>query len=535
MADSSDDVATLEHEVEEARERLAGTLAKLADPATQAAMKEEVMDYVHGYKDRLIGGTGQGIAADLKQRVMNAPLGVAMIGAGLAYRLYRHPPIATLLIGAGAALIARSNGRKITDPTSYRAPYDRDRPRGYVPGGVAGYGYPVEEAAPGSTTTDRMMATASQAGDRARELAGTARYAAQDAGSRISETAGRARETAMRTAEQARETAAHTAGRARETAQELAQRTREAAQDLAGRGREAAYGTYERARSTLTDTYEQTTHRISDTAQQARERATNTYESARANPYVLGAIGVAAGAAVAQALRSTETGDRFFREAPGYVGRGARGIATGAHGTARRAAEAASDVASSVTAAAAGFAESFSAEDERDERPDTRRSRGCTRQAGDGGRRRSGREDQEDLFSTAADAASGAYRSAADAGRRGAEFSRRAAGQIGDLAQNYPLLLGAIGVALGAAAGLAMRPTESEDELVGRYSDALKERARSLAGEQYQEVLGAAEALADGLSTPGGDAADWETVIGGGAPPTPAGNAGRAPSGRPSP
>ena len=33
-ANPSDDVSTIEHEVEEARERLAGTIAKLSDPAT---------------------------------------------------------------------------------------------------------------------------------------------------------------------------------------------------------------------------------------------------------------------------------------------------------------------------------------------------------------------------------------------------------------------------------------------------------------------------------------------------------------------
>ena len=196
----ADDVATLEAEAEAARQRLARTLDKLADPATHEAMKDEVMARVTGYKDRLIGGargTGQSYADDLKARAMNNPAAVALIGAGIAYRLYRHPPVTTLLVGAGVAMLARAKGRTSRDPTAYRAPYDPDQPRGYVPGGVAGYGYPVEEDAPGSTTTDRIAAAASQAGERAREVA-------SETGSRLSAAArGRGTRNEVRASRQA--------------------------------------------------------------------------------------------------------------------------------------------------------------------------------------------------------------------------------------------------------------------------------------------------------------------------------------------
>ncbi|MFL5213417.1 MAG: hypothetical protein ACJ8DH_05960, partial [Microvirga sp.] len=178
MADNDPtDVATLEAEVAAARARFARTLDKLTDPATHEAMKNEVMERVEGYKDGLLGSVeasarakGQGVVDDLKTRAMNNPAGAALIGAGIAYHLYRHPPITTLLVGAGTALLMRARGKRSSDPTAYRAPYDEKQPRGYVPGGVAGYGYPVEEDAPGSTTTDRIMAEAAAAGDRARAL-----------------------------------------------------------------------------------------------------------------------------------------------------------------------------------------------------------------------------------------------------------------------------------------------------------------------------------------------------------------------------
>ena len=137
-------------------------------------------------------------------------------------------------------------------------------------------------------------------------------------------------------------------------------------------------------------------------------------------------------------------------------------------------------------------------------------------------------------MTSAAEAASTAYRGAAGqaayAGRRTADLATQVADQVSDLGRNYPLLLGAIGIAAGAAVGLAMRPTESEDDLIGPYADSLKARARETFSEQYQEVMGAAEDLAEAFAGRGGDseggqspgaapAADWETVIGGGAPP----------------
>ena len=116
MADNDPtDVATLEAEVAAARARLARTLDKLTDPATHEAMKNEVMERVEGYKDGLLGSVeasarakGQGVVDDLKTRAMNNPAGAALIGAGIAYHLYRHPPITTLLVGAGTALLMRA-------------------------------------------------------------------------------------------------------------------------------------------------------------------------------------------------------------------------------------------------------------------------------------------------------------------------------------------------------------------------------------------------------------------------------------------
>ena len=524
MADNDPtDVATLEAEVAAARARLARTLDKLTDPATHEAMKNEVMERVEGYKDGLLGSVeasarakGQGVVDDLKTRAMNNPAGAALIGAGIAYHLYRHPPITTLLVGAGTALLMRARGKRSSDPTAYRAPYDAKQPRGYVPGGVAGYGYPVEEDAPGSTTTDRIMAEAAAAGDRARALA-------SEVGERAREIGGRAREAAA----EAGSRIAETAERTRHAAAETFERTRSSAEDMAARARTTAHDAYERTAGAAEDAY---------------ERAGDAYDRVRTDPWLLGALGIAAGAALSVAMRRTETGDRFVGATTDMVGRGARGVGSTARSvgsTARaaasRAADAASSVteslgnaASSVTSAASGLAESVAGTWSGDSEPEPpRRGRGGQRRHSGSAHR--GRDGDGDFMGSAAEAASSAYRGAAEqadyAARRAAGLAGWARDEVVDLAENYPLLLGAIGLAAGAAAGLALRPTESEDELIGSYSDSLKSRARALATEQYQEVVGAAQDLADAFAEPSGEqspgadpAADWETVIGGGAP-----------------
>ncbi|HEX8664348.1 MAG TPA: hypothetical protein VF744_10000, partial [Beijerinckiaceae bacterium] len=448
----ADDVATLEAEAEAARQRLARTLDKLADPATHAAMKDEVVARVTGYKDHLIGsarGTGQSYADDLKARAMNNPAAVALIGAGIAYRLYRHPPVTTLLVGAGVALLARARGRTATDPTAYRAPYDPDQPRGYVPGGVAGYGYPVEEDAPGQTTTDRMVAAASQAGERAREIAGETRSrlsaAAEEAGSRISETAEQVRSAAQDTYEQARSTAQQTYRQVRATAQD----------------------TYEQARTTAQDAYGRTAAGAGD----AYDRASDMFETVRRNPLALGLLGIAAGALAGRALRSTDTGDRFVRASGDALGRGARGVGSRTRYAAGRAADAASGlastvssaaggvtstvssaasgVASSVTAAAAGVADTVGglassvtggshADDNGSPARGERASRGRRQPSGGRGRARgAGREDSDEgsgFVTSAAEAASAAYRGAAGqadyARRRTTDLATQVADQV---------------------------------------------------------------------------------------------------------
>ena len=62
-----------------------------------------------------------------------------------------------------------------------------------------------------------------------------------------------------------------------------------------------------------------------------------------------------------------------------------------------------------------------------------------------------------------------------------------------EFCKEQPLVLAGIGLALGAVFGAALPGTRTEDELMGETSDQLKERAQSLAAEQYEKAKAVAE------------------------------------------
>ena len=113
----------LERDVEQARARFAGDLARLRDPKTLTVAKDEFASQARSYKDQA-ADRGLGAAANLTQslieearlRVERNPTAALVIGAGIAWRLIRHPPIATLLVGAGVASLL--NTRPIRNGSS---------------------------------------------------------------------------------------------------------------------------------------------------------------------------------------------------------------------------------------------------------------------------------------------------------------------------------------------------------------------------------------------------------------------------------
>jgi F0F1-type ATP synthase membrane subunit b/b' len=221
------EVDALERDVEAARARLVNRVAQLKAPPISGVKDELVADATE-YKDEIIDSAKQkvtdaidGFVSDVKRRATDNPVAVAAIGAGLAWRLWQKPPIATLLVGAGvAALFGRSSVREIDVN-----PYDPDRPSGYVPGGIAGYGYGTTAGA----IEQKVIGGATVALETARGKAGELRAKANELKDSAFRSAGeltdRARESAVELRDNAVRSAGELMGSARHSADQLRNET----------------------------------------------------------------------------------------------------------------------------------------------------------------------------------------------------------------------------------------------------------------------------------------------------------------------
>jgi hypothetical protein len=91
----------LEHDVEEAREKLLSHLSVLSSPVAYSEFKQDLKDEARF--------TLRGILDDVKRRAAANPAATLAVGAGLAWRFIRQPPISTALIGAGLYSLWRTN------------------------------------------------------------------------------------------------------------------------------------------------------------------------------------------------------------------------------------------------------------------------------------------------------------------------------------------------------------------------------------------------------------------------------------------
>jgi hypothetical protein len=117
----------LEREVAEARARLRGDLARLRSSDTLTDAKDRLGTEVGQVKHRLTAEAerlkaraiettkdaarerAEGMLEAVKARVAANPGAAIVLGAGLAYRLYKHPPVATVLVGAGLMGLFRTD------------------------------------------------------------------------------------------------------------------------------------------------------------------------------------------------------------------------------------------------------------------------------------------------------------------------------------------------------------------------------------------------------------------------------------------
>jgi ElaB/YqjD/DUF883 family membrane-anchored ribosome-binding protein len=274
----------LEREVEQARDRVVADISRLRSRGNMAELKRDISSEIRWTKDRLVqNGTdavrdrAESLMDAIKARVAANPAAALAVGAGLAWRFYRHPPIAPLLIGAGLTALFR------TDPR-----------------------YP----AVGADMAARAVDMAGSARARAREWseserADEMREFAADAKTRVGEFATDAREQATEFAEAARERV----GEFADTARELA----ETAGDRVGEFADAARERLSALRATTGERAGQGARYASRTAESWKRNGQALYGAAR-NPenrdsLLLGAAALAVAAAVGIAAQRRHSAD----------------------------------------------------------------------------------------------------------------------------------------------------------------------------------------------------------------------------------
>lgn len=101
-------LARLEREVEAARAKVSADLAVLTSPRTIGELRQTVEAEALAAKERFLAAGRQQahqrvntVVDTIRAKAAANPLAVAAIGAGVAYRLFRHPPVASVLIGTG--------------------------------------------------------------------------------------------------------------------------------------------------------------------------------------------------------------------------------------------------------------------------------------------------------------------------------------------------------------------------------------------------------------------------------------------------
>jgi len=212
-----------EREVEVAREKLRKDLSTLQSPITFSSfaneLKSEALETKHVVVERAketVRTTVEDFLEDVKARAAANPAAALAIGAGVAWQLIRHPPVTTLLVGAGALSLWRTTPRSTQRDTDY-----------------------VEEG------KQRLK---EQVSEFAADVAGVA----TDTARALAEKAAQASETAM------------SAGR------EWSRDATRTAADLTSQATQAAQGAVTAARSTMSDAAEQTMSIARESAANAR-------------------------------------------------------------------------------------------------------------------------------------------------------------------------------------------------------------------------------------------------------------------------
>jgi uncharacterized phage infection (PIP) family protein YhgE len=261
----------LEDDVAKARERVVADVARLRSPGAFEEFKGDI--------GQTFSDTAQRTIAGLKSRAAANPAAVLAIGAGLAWRFARRPPIASLLVGVGLASLLRTSADSPPSPVVTRS------------------GELLQAA------TEK----ASELSEQAREFTAQARETAAATAASLSETAGRiadqAAQTTARVSEQgrrlsadAREAAARISGQATDTAAHLSAQATDASTWVSGQAAEAA--------ARMSEGAEQIAAQASRSADRLRAAAQRGLpDMPGRDGFLLGVAAIAVGAAALIGLR----------------------------------------------------------------------------------------------------------------------------------------------------------------------------------------------------------------------------------------
>ena len=96
------------------------------------------------------------------------------------------------------------------------------------------------------------------------------------------------------------------------------------------------------------------------------------------------------------------------------------------------------------------------------------------------------------LTSTAADAGSKLQEQSGSAGKSASAMAGTVQGNLAETFERQPLLVGLIGLAIGAAIATGVPKTRVEDEMIGPYAGAVKEKAETFVSEHADKLGDAA-------------------------------------------
>jgi gas vesicle protein len=214
------DLNALEQDVEQARARFANDLARLRSPTNLTRFKDDLWAEARETKDELLEkgkeaakDAVQRLAAELKDRAAANPAAALAIGAGLAWRLFSRPPIATALVGMGLySLLRTTPSQRSSQP--YMDLNDED-PRPTYHNDDSGL--VAQTAKLGDAARRKVQNWSAEAGEKTREVATQAASIANGATDVLRDAADAARDAATEIAD----TTASVAERASERLEEM--------------------------------------------------------------------------------------------------------------------------------------------------------------------------------------------------------------------------------------------------------------------------------------------------------------------------